>query len=163
MYKYRLSAFAMTTVLSIASSGAAAAELEKDRFYVGGGISDNEIDNDSDTGYQFLVGYELPVDTGEVDTALEVGYWDAGDVEVNTPAGRRGRDVDGIWASGVFSFEIAPRVKLLGRAGMDFGDDDGPMAGAGVGFDLGRRFELRGEYVAREDTDSVQANLLYRF
>lgn len=163
MYKFPLSAIAMTTVLSVASSGAVAAELDKERFYVGGGISDNEIDNDSDTGYQFLVGYELPVDTGEVDTALEIGYWDSGDVEVNTPAGRRGRDVDGIWASGVFSFEIAPRVNLLGRAGMDFGDDDGPMAGAGVGFDLGQRFELRGEYVAREDTDSVQANLLYRF
>lgn len=163
MYKSSYSSIAMMVVLSVAGSGAAAAELEEERFYVGGGISDNEIANDSEIGHQFLVGYELPVDTGEVNTSIEVGYWDSGDVEVNTPAGRRERDVDGIWVNGVFSFEIAPRVNLLGRAGVDFGDDDGLMAGAGVGFDLSERFELRGEYVERDETDSVQANFLYRF
>lgn len=37
------------------------------------------------------------------------------------------------------------------------------MAGVGLGFDLDERLELHGEFVERDDTESIQANLLYRF
>lgn len=163
MKKAATGATGMMIVLASISSGAFAATLEQDRMYLGGGIADNEVDNESATGYQFFAGYELPVNTGEVDTAVEIGFRDSGDYDVNTPAGNREEDADGVWVNGVASVPLAERIDLVGRAGVDFGDDDGLMAGAGVGVDVTDRVEVRGEYVARDETDSVQANLLYRF
>lgn len=140
-----------------------AAELQADRFYAGGGINDNEADDEDATGYQLFAGYELPFRVGRSEPAVELGYWDSGDFEVSTPAGRVEEDAEGLWANGVLSLPVAPRVDLIGRAGLSFGDDDGFMAGAGAGVDLSESLELRGEYVIRDDTDSLQANLLYRF
>ena len=150
-------------VLASISSSAFAATLEQDRMYVGGGMADNDVDDESATGYQFFAGYELPVDTGNVDTAVEIGFWDSGDHDVNTPAGTREKDADGVWANGVASIPIAERLDLVGRAGVDFGDDDGLMIGGGVGVDLADQVEVRGEYVLRDETDSLQANVVYRF
>lgn len=156
-----VSIIAAATLLSTAH--VLAAQVESDRFYAGGGVNDNEVNDEDATGYQFFAGYELPVDMGQVEPAVELGFWDSGDFDVTTPAGRVERDAEGLWANGVFSVPVAPRVDLIGRAGLSFGDDDGLMAGGGAGFDLTRDLELRGEYVIRDDTDSLQANLVYRF
>jgi len=158
--------FASTAILAAlmtVSGAAAAAQLKNDRFYVGGGINDNDVDGADATGYQFFGGYELPADIGRADTAIEVGYWNSGDFDVNTPAGRRESDAEGLWANGVVSLPLSGSVDLIGRAGADFGDDDGLMAGGGLGFNLGPRVQVRGEYVVRDQTDSVQANLVYSF
>jgi hypothetical protein len=37
------------------------------------------------------------------------------------------------------------------------------MFGVGVGYAIDKKIQLRGEYVIREDIDSLQANLAYRF
>ena len=163
MTRSTLSAAAVAAGLLLATGPATAASLEGERFYIGGGVNDNEIGSSDDTGYQFFLGYELPLETDEVGAAVELGYWDAGDFGRRTPAGTRRSDVDGAWLNGVLSVPIAPRFDLIGRAGLDFGDDDGLMAGAGLGFDLNERLQLRGEIVERDDTESIQANLLYRF
>lgn len=163
MQKRTLAILALAAGTASTSGPALAAELEADRFYAGGGISDNEVGDEDATGYQFFGGYELPVDMGAVEPAVELGFWDSGDFHVRTPAGRVERDAEGMWANGVFSLPVAPRVDLIGRAGLSFGDDDGLMAGGGAGFELTPELDLRGEYVVRDDTDSLQANLVYRF
>lgn len=37
------------------------------------------------------------------------------------------------------------------------------MLGAGVGYAVSQQIEVRGEYVIRDDIDSLQANIVYRF
>lgn len=140
-----------------------AAELDPDRFYGGGGIGHNELNGDSAFGYQFFAGYLFPSGNTGATPALEVGYWDSGDIDVDTPAGERTADASGLWATGVLSVPVADRMSLIGRAGYDFGDDDGLMAGGGLGYDLNSRVTLRGEIVVRDETDSLQLNAVYWF
>ena len=63
----------------------------------------------------------------------------------------------------VESFPIGNKVEGLARLGIDFGDDDGIMVGAGLGYNFNRHWVLRSEYVIREAIDSFQFNLLYGF
>lgn len=155
----------IATIAILASTPmiANAAELEADRFYVGGGISTNDLDGENSTGAQVFAGYELPFMLGEADTAVEVGFHDAGDFDRPRSNFRGDENVSGLWSTGVASLPVADNVDLIGRLGVDFGDDDGLMGGGGVGVDLSQRTELRGEYVIRDRTESLQANLLYRF
>ena len=146
---------ATAALLMLASGTVAAAELQADRFYVGGGINSNDVDGESATGHQVFAGYELPTRLGRADTAVELGFWDSGDYDVDTPAGER--------AAGVASYPVASQVDLVGRLGADFGDDDGLLLGGGVGFGLAENMELRGEYVLRDETESLQANFVYGF
>ena len=44
---------------------------------------------------------------------------------------------------------------------LDFGDADGLMFGIGAGWKLNRQWKLRGEYVIRDDLNSLQVNFLY--
>jgi hypothetical protein len=131
--------------------------LRQDRLYLGGGISSNDSGVsflDDGTGFQFFGGYDLPVKISGAKLAVEVGYWDSGDFD---PAG----SADGLWANGVISLHLSRDVDLLGRAGFDFGDDDGFMIGIGIGVKMNRQIELRGEFVQRDETDSLQFNIAY--
>ena len=56
---------------------------------------------------------------------------------------------------------ITNNIDLLGRGGIDFGDDDGLMTGIGIGFHASRQFEIRGEFVARDHVDSLQLNFVF--
>lgn len=154
---------ASLAVAGLLPGAAASAALEGEQFYLGGGVSDNEIGSSDASGYQFFLGYELPIDTNAFGIAVELGYWEAGDFDRRTPSGRRSFDVNGTWLNAVASVPLSPRFDLIGRAGLDFGDDSGLMAGAGVGFDLDEAFQLRGEVIERDDTESLQLNVLYRF
>jgi len=69
---------------------------------------------------------------------------------------------NGLWATVVARLIVTPTIEVLGRVGADFGDDDGLMAGIGVGFNLTKSFKLRFEYVQRENTDSIQLNLVFQ-
>ena len=139
--------------------------LRQERIYLGGGISENDVGVsgfDDATGFQLFGGYELPVKIPGAKLAVEVGYWDSGDFD--------GRGVffvpvsesaEGLWANGVISLHLNRSLDLIGRAGFDFGDDDGFMIGVGIGVKLNKQFELRGEYVERDETDSLQFNIVY--
>lgn len=142
---------------------AGAAELHSDRFYAGAGPGYNEVGNDDAIGIQFFGGYRLPARLGQAEPAIEIGYWDSGDLEVDTPSGTRDASADGLWVNGVARLPLDGPLSLLGRIGADFGDDDGLMAGGGVGVALGERLSLRGEVVVRDETDSLQGNLVYWF
>jgi hypothetical protein len=162
MNRSRISAATITLIL-MTPAVANAAALEAERFYAGGGISTNDLDGEDSTGAQVFAGYELPFSLGEADTAIEVGYQDAGDFDRPRRGFRGDENISGLWTTGVASLPVADKVDLVGRIGADLGDDDGLMAGGGVGIELAPRVELRGEYVIRDRTESLQANVLYRF
>ena len=134
--------------------------LNKSDVAIGVGIANNEIDrpffgDEDETGFQFFAGIDLrKVNLMEgVNTSVEFGYMDYGF--------DGGGNSGGLWATGVVDGTISGSFGWLGRLGFDFGDDDGFMFGAGVKLDLNSKTELRGEYVVRDNIDSLQLNLYY--
>ena len=141
------------------SSVAVAQGLDTSKLFFGAGLSSNDVSgSDSATGYQIFGGYGFGEVTPKVFIDAEVGYMDTGNMT------RRGGNVkaNGLWANGVGRLMLAPSIELIGRLGMDFGDDDGLMAGIGVGFLLTRSLKLRLEFVQRDNVDSVQLNFVFQ-
>jgi hypothetical protein len=136
--------------------------IDTKSFYFGGGLGLNSLSglelNDG-LGFQVFAGYVLPVKMTEGSLSVEVGYMDSGDLDVN-----RGRDEDaeGVWSTAVISHPLQGKLSVLGRAGLDFGDDDGFMFGGGLGYLASEKLELRGEYVVRDHIDSLQFNVVIR-
>lgn len=167
MKKY---AFLLTAALMAAPSVQAAQTtgggLNTRQLYVGGGLGFNSVTNsDTGVGFQFFGGYHAGRIANNLEADIEVGYMDTGDmdVSVNTPFGSvtANARAKGLWATGVARYALNPQLDLIGRAGFDFGDDDGFMAGVGLGYNLSRQSQLRGEYVARDNVDSIQLNITF--
>jgi opacity protein-like surface antigen len=141
------------------STVAVAQGLDTGKLFFGAGVSSNDVPgSDSATGYQIFGGYGFGEVTPKVFIDAEVGYMDTGNMK------KGGGDVraNGLWASGVGRLMVAPSVELIGRLGLDFGDDDGLLAGIGVGFLLTKNVKLRLEYVQRDKVDSVQFNFVFQ-
>ena len=66
----------------------------------------------------------------------------------------------GLWATPVARIELSPQFDLIGRAGLDFGDDDGLMVGVGLGYNINRQSQFRVEYDERDNVDSLQFNVM---
>ena len=151
----------IAAVLTAVSANALAGDI-----YAGGGLSSNSLSGfGSEIGYQFFLGYDLKtVKLGKANLAVEVGYMDSGEFEQCIPFfGCASESVNGLWSTAVVSMPIAPQLDFLGRIGLDFGDDDGLMFGVGLGYALDKAMQLRGEYVIRDNIDSLQANIAVRF
>jgi hypothetical protein len=147
----------------IASSPTLAQGPDISDFYAGGGLGLNSLSGyDNAVGIQVFGGYKLDrlLDLSPVTLAVEIGYMDTGDFKHR---GWNVGSVSGLWASAVAGFEITPGLSLLGRLGLDFGDDDGILFGIGAGYAVTKNIEVRGEYVIREHVNSLQANLAYHF
>ena len=132
--------------------------LNKDLFSIGAGISSNSIDDDDldeddEIVFQFFFAYDLiEVNLMEgVNSSIELGLMDYG----------YKRDSTGVWGTYTVDGIISGDLGWLARAGFDFGDDSGLMVGAGLGYIADERTELRFEYVARDEGDSLQFNYLY--
>ena len=161
------------SILMLFSSTALAAQggsitLQTSSFYLGGGLGFNGHRGGRSVGYQILGGYEFAARlNGDIATAVELGYMDTDNFEDKTlPEGTSStstQEAKGVWLNAVFSYPMGNRVEGLWRVGLDFGDDDGIMAGAGMGYNFNRNWSLRSEYVVRESVDSFQFNLLYGF
>jgi hypothetical protein len=129
--------------------------LEKSKFSIGAGIATNSISGSGsdEFGFQLFGAYDITqvnlVDS--VKSSVEFGFMDYG----------FSGDSTGIWATYVVDGPISGRFGWLGRLGYDFGDDNGLMIGAGLGWALNSKMDLRGEYVIRDDVDSLQFNFLY--
>jgi hypothetical protein len=151
---------AVIGLIGLALSTVAVAQgLDTSKLFFGAGLSSNDVSgSDSATGYQIFGGYGFGEVTPKVFIDAEVGYMDTGNMT------RRGGNVkaNGLWANGVGRLMLAPSIELIGRLGMDFGDDDGLMAGIGVGFLLTRSLKLRLEFVQRDNVDSVQLNFVFQ-
>jgi hypothetical protein len=129
--------------------------MDKGKFSIGAGISTNSISGPSsdEAGFQFFGAYDLTqvnlVDS--VKSSVEFGLMDYG----------FSGDSTGIWATYVVSGPFTGRFGWLGRLGLDVGDDNGLMAGAGLSWAVNSKMDLRGEYVIRDNVDSLQFNFLY--
>jgi hypothetical protein len=136
-------------------------------WYVGGGVSSNRLGGfDNATGFQLFAGYEFTnLRTGAAAIMGEFGYFRSGDFDRRQLDPLLPDDIsaDGIWASGVLTYPLADRFLVLGRIGVDFGDDDGLLLGGGIAYRFNPTLDLRGEYVARPDVNSLQANITIRF
>ena len=163
---------AMAVALFTVAGLAQAQGFDTSNLYFGGGLSSNDLDGfgDKATGFQFFAGYPLDmVKLGELKSAVEVGYMDSGEWEENvcvtffgtTTCTKAKTDAKGLWANYVVSYDFSPRASGIGRAGLDFGDDDGFMFGIGAGYKLTPQLDIRGEYVIRDHIDSLQANFVY--
>ena len=128
--------------------------LDKGLFSIGVGFSDNSVSSSSDeTGFQFFAAYDLnqyKLMEG-VQSSVEFGFIDYG----------FSSDSTGIWATYVAAGPIGENFGWLGRLGLDIGDDSGPMVGAGVSYTINENLDFRGEYVVRDDVDSLQFNFIY--
>jgi hypothetical protein len=143
----------------VLSSAAVAQAVDTSRLFFGAGLSSNEVSgSDSAVGWQVFGGYGFGQVASNLYFDAEVGYMDTGDME------RPGGDVkaNGLWAAGVGRFLATPNIELLGRLGLDFGDDDGLLGGVGAGLILTKNIKLRLEYVQRDKVDSWQFNLVYQ-
>jgi len=128
--------------------------LDKSMFSIGAGISDNSVSGSSDeTGFQFFAAYDLnQVNLMEgVKSSVEFGFMDYG----------FSSDSTGIWATYVAAGTIKEEFGWLARLGLDIGDDSGLMIGAGLRYTTNENMEFRGEYVVRDEVDSLQFNFLY--
>ncbi len=156
-------------------SGTAAAHCISNKLYAGAGLTFNAIDNyeNDATGFQIFGGYCLNFNkqNPHVRSAIEIGYMDSGDFKRDalvkqgnvTYLTTQSTSYEGLWMNLVGEFRIDQRVHLLGRIGFDTGDDDGIMAGFGLGLNISKSSQLRVEYVARDQISSTQINFLNGF
>lgn len=147
--------------------------VNAENIYFGAGLGLNSlsgIDLSDGLGYQIFAGYVLPVNAGDGSLAVEVGYMDSGDLDVGvsvpgfpgfTGFSAKAR-AKGVWSTAVYEFPLKNNISLLGRAGLDFGDDDGLIIGGGVGFAVNAKIDIRIEYVIRDNIDSLQGNIVFR-
>jgi hypothetical protein len=152
----------LAIVTAVSSSSAAAQGFDLKRLFFGGGVSVNSISGAEDgTGFQIFGGYNFPEITRNLYWDVEAGYMDTGKFDQpGCGAGFCNAKANGLWATGVIRYLPARQVELIGRAGVDIGDDDGPMVGIGVGYIVNPRLKLRFELVARDNVDSLQFNVV---
>ena len=137
--------------------------LDAKQFYIGGGLGYNDIGYDEAVGFQLFAGLPIPVKMGKARLLGEVGYMDSGKFEQNLGIfGTSSAKAKGVWANAVIEVPVGKKIDLIGRAGLDFGDDDGLMIGGGIGIPAGNKMDVRFEYVVRDNIDSLQANLVIR-
>lgn len=139
------------------SSVAAAQGFDQRRLFFGAGLSSNSVSgsDNNPTGFQFFGGYNFAEIAPKFQVDAEVGYMDSGKFK---PGNGK---ANGVWATGLGRYMVAPQVELIARLGYDFGDDDGFMAGLGAGYIVNPHLKLRLEYVARDNIDSIQFNVVF--
>lgn len=128
--------------------------LDKNKFSIGAGISSNSVSGSNNkAGFQLFAAYDLnQINLMEsVNSSAEFGFMDYGFKNDST----------GIWGNYVVDGAISGQFGWLGRLGLDIGDDSGLMIGAGVSYAVDEKMELRGEYVIRDDVNSLQFNFIY--
>lgn len=147
-------------VCSVYAADGSKSTIDAKKIYFGGGLGLNSlsgIDLSDGIGFQVFAGYELPVEVGDGTLSVEVGYMDSGNFD-----GPGKRKAKGVWANAVVSLPLQNKLRVIGRAGLDLGDDDGLMLGGGIGLQMDNKMEIRAEYVIRDNVDSLQMNLVIR-
>ena len=151
-------------LMLLASTAHAEGPIKADQLYVGGGLGFNSLPAVGNaTGFQFIGGYEFQTKlNGDITSAVELGYMDTGDFDrynssTNVSAAK------GVWLAYVGSVPLSNKTDMLARVGFDFGDDDGVLLGTGLQYKFTTKVAMRMEYVARQNVNSLQANVLFKF
>jgi len=151
-------------MMSMVPSVNAESVINAKRIYVGGGLGFNSLPGyGSARGFQFIGGYDFAFKLNEdISSALEIGYMASGDFDWYKGSGNN-ENVKGLWASMVESVPLSSKTDMLVRLGYDFGDDDGFLMGTGMQYKFDTKLSFRMEYVARQNVNSLQANVLVKF
>lgn len=149
-------------VLGLMMAGASHAEQsQRDRLYLGGGVSFNTLGSGNATGLEIFAGYGLNLlINDDIRMAVEIGYLDTGDFDFFGSG--RSESADGVWVAAPFNIAINNKVDMLLRVGVDFGDDDGAIVGTGMGYNFNRQTALRVEYQVRDNVNGLHFNMLFR-
>ena len=156
----RLVLFAL---LLLATQGHAANQgFDQSRAYAGAGLTFNSVGTAGNaTGLQVFAGYEFDgLINNDIHFAAEAGFMDSGDFD--TFGFGRDDSAEGVWVAFPFRVAIDKRLDALMRVGADFGDDDGLLVGAGMGYNFNERSTFRVEYVVRDHINSFQFNMLFK-
>ena len=154
----------LLTLMSLASSVNAEGAIDTKRFYVGGGFGFNSLPAfGSARGLQIFGGYDFDFKLNEdISSAVEIGYMNSGDFDQYN--GINSNDnAKGLWLSAVESVPLSSKTDMLVRLGFDFGDDDGFLLGTGLQYKFNTKLAFRMEYIARQNINSLQANVLFKF
>ena len=151
-------------MLSVVSSVSAEGVIDAKRIYVGGGLGFNSLPGyGSARGFQFIGGYDFDFKLNEdISSALEIGYMASGDFDQYNGLNSN-NDASGLWAAMVESVPVSSKTDMLVRLGYDFGDDDGFLLGTGMQYKFDTKLAFRMEYVARQNVNSLQANVVVKF
>jgi opacity protein-like surface antigen len=141
-------------------------------WYVGGGLSYNDLDldsvvkdanNEAALGLQGFTGLPISNSIDGFETFAEIGLFRTNNFDFGQ--GKKDKAV-GIWGSLVLQKElneVAPHLYGLARIGLELGDDDGIFMGVGIGYRLTPKVEVRTEFVNKDLISSYQVNALLRF
>jgi hypothetical protein len=148
--------------LTCVSSVSQAREKPLTGLYTGIGVHWNQLSgfDDAPGGQVFIGSHFKSLMTTYVQADLELGYSYAGDFKHKIA---HSTDTQGFWLSGLLRLPLTPTFEILGRLGVDFGDDDGLLAGVGIGANLNQQWQLRLETIKRRHTDSIQLNAAYHY
>lgn len=164
--KIKLAA-ALSAALLASAASAEQATIDSSKLRLGGSISQNVVDSPfgggsyDAMGFSVFAGYELPNDMNQVTTSVEVGYSKTDDFFSGTNS-----DISGLWIAGVAEKdlpEISPKLFALARFGLDLGDDDGLLMGAGAGLHLSSKLDARAEYINKDASSVYQASVIFKF
>jgi opacity protein-like surface antigen len=151
-------------LMVLTSTANAEVVIKTSQMYLGGGIGFNSLAAaGSARGFQIVGGYEFATKLNEdITSAVELGYMDSGDFDqlnssTNIDAAK------GVWLAYVGSVPLTSKTDVLARVGFDFGDDDGVLLGTGMQYKFTTKVAMRMEYVARQNVNSLQANVLFKF
>jgi len=160
-----ISAVVLMSVTQFAGTALAEdAPVDAKRLYAGGGFGFNSIPGGgSATGVQLFGGYDFKFKLNEdISTALEIGYMDSGSFD-RYKGGKSNSNAKGVWAAALESVPLSNKTDMLVRLGYDFGKDDGVLLGTGLQYKFDTRVAFRMEYIARQNVNSLQANILFKF
>ncbi|WP_221797850.1 outer membrane beta-barrel protein [Oceanobacter mangrovi] len=159
-----ITTLASASTLALAETNMSGGDDLAKKLYLGGGLSYNTVDSPfgggsiDATGVQGLVGLDLGHHSGGISTKLEVGYSQTDDFD-NT-----NQNISGLWGALVAEKslpEIDRNLSLLGRVGVDVGDDDGILTGVGVGYQLTNELQLRGEFINKDASNQYMGSLIF--
>ena len=158
----------LTLALMAASASAQQGAIDSKKIHIGGSLSHNVVDSPFSGGgsaeafgYGIFAGYELDNDMDQVKTSVELGFSQTEDFSDHID-----QDISGIWVAYVAEKdlpEVSPNLFVIGRIGLDLGDDDGLLLGAGAGLHLNKQVDLRGEFINKDASSVYQASLVLNF
>lgn len=161
VYSFALLSLAMMSSFEVHAEGEG---INANNIYIGGGLGFNSLPGfGSARGVQFFGGYDFDFKLNDdISTAIEIGYMNSGDFDRYN--GINSNDnAKGLWAAVVESVPLSSKADMLVRLGFDFGDDDGFLLGTGLQYKFNTKLAFRMEYVARQNINSLQANVLVKF
>lgn len=157
-------------------TGMANAHCMKNKYYMGAGMGINSTQDFSNTaGYQIFAGYCLDFNfkSPRSKTSVEVGYMDSGDFQKDQDifAGNPNRSsivevnksYSSVWMAGLAEYKFDNKMHVMGRVGLDVGDQTGVLFGGGAGYNVTKYAQIRAEYVLHDEVDSFQLNWISEF